>query len=159
VRVEGLPLSSSPQLEEETHEVNESGLHYAGPDEDPSQQPFRKSALLLCLNTNQLKHTSTVEMEVSLWGPNFGSRRVFSVVYFRMPPVTLIIASRWSTTDQLTGQDLEGSGRSITEVLSQHVLGVCEENYEKPHSGLPMTRPIFQPRSSKIQIQSAKLHQ
>jgi len=97
-------------------------------------------------------------MEVSLRGSNFGSRRVFFVVYFRMPLVTLIIASRWSTTDELTGQDLERSGRSTTAVLSQHVLGVCEENYEKPHSGLPMTRPKFQLRFSKIQIQSAKLH-
>lgn len=98
-------------------------------------------------------------MEVSLRGPNFGSRRIFYVVYFRMPPVTLIIATRWSTTDELTGQDLEGSGRSINEALSQNVFEACEENYEKPHSGLPMTRPIFQLRFSKIQIQSAKLHQ
>lgn len=34
------------------------------PAEDPSQQPFRKNALLLCLNTTQLKQTSTVEMKV-----------------------------------------------------------------------------------------------
>lgn len=98
-------------------------------------------------------------MEVCLRGSNFGSRRVFFVVYFRMPPVTLNIASRWITTNELTGQDLEGSGRSINEVLSQHVLRVCEENYEKPHLGLPMTRPVFQLRFSQIHIQSAKLHQ
>jgi hypothetical protein len=98
-------------------------------------------------------------MELSFRGPNFGSSRVFFVVYFRMPSVTLIILSRLSTTDELTGQDLEGGGRSITEVLSQHVLAVCEENHEKSHSGLPMTRLISQLRFTKIQVQSAKLHQ
>lgn len=91
-------------------------------------------------------------MEVSLQSPDFGSNCVFFVVYFRMLPVTLIIASSWSTTDDGAGKDLEGGGRSITEVLSQHVLWVCEENYGKPHSRLPMTRPIFQLRFSKIQI-------
>jgi hypothetical protein len=60
-------------------------------------------------------------MEVNLRNPNFGNRLVYFVVYIRMPPVTLIIASHWSATDELTGQDLEGSGRSIIEVLSQYV--------------------------------------
>jgi len=71
-------------------------------------------------------------MEVSLRGPNFGSRRAFFVVYFRMPPVTLILASRWSTTDELTGQDLEGSGRSI----ARYYPSMCLECVRKTMKNL-----------------------
>ena len=102
--------------------------------------------------------TNEYSRDESLRSPNFGSRRVFFVVYFRTPPVALIIASRWSAIDELTGQDLEGSGRSITEVLFHHSLGMSEDNYEKLHSGLLKIRPIFQLGFSETQIWSATLY-
>jgi hypothetical protein len=47
--------------------------------------------------------------------------------------------------------DLERSERRLIEVLSQNLPGGTEENYERPHSGYPMSLPRLEPSTYRIQ--------
>jgi hypothetical protein len=52
--------------------------------------------------------------------------------------------------DWWIGKYLKGHGQ--IDVLSRHLSGEAEENYEKPQPGWQMSRPILESRISRIQI-------
>jgi hypothetical protein len=56
--------------------------------------------------------------------------------------------------DRLIGRHLEGRTRGLIEALSRHLPGGTEEIHENPQSGYPVSRPRFEPRTSRIRIKS-----
>jgi hypothetical protein len=51
-----------------------------------------------------------------------------------------------------TGKDLEVSDPGLIEVLSQHLLGVTEENHENPRAGWPVSQLGFVLSTYRIQV-------
>jgi hypothetical protein len=47
---------------------------------------------------------------------------------------------------------MDGSGRGLIEVLSQHLAGGTEENDENFQSGYPVARPKLEPRISQTRV-------
>lgn len=53
------------------------------------------------------------------------------------------------------GDDLEGSGRGLTEVLSQHLVTETEGSHEESQKRWARVRPILEPSFFRVEVQCA----
>jgi len=52
------------------------------------------------------------------------------------------------------GNDLEGSGPDLIELTYRHVTGETEDNHIEPQLRQPVSRPRFEPGTTRIEVAS-----
>jgi hypothetical protein len=78
---------------------------------------------------------------------DFFFRTLFNDNFSIVTMYVVALAGWW-----MMNQKLEGSGRRLNEVLSQHLPGATQKDHEKFKVGHPMSWPILEPWTYRTQV-------
>jgi hypothetical protein len=101
-------------------------------------------------------HKHIHDNKIIVWKLRYSRRNLPLMGCLWTLSVQRLCAVGQQVNEWLNGKDLEGSGHSLIEVVSQYMSRGIEKSHEKSQSEYTVPRPKFEQRTSLIQVLSVR---